>query len=156
MKVHVTPLSADFVTGVRSGGPDANGQPAERGISDGIGKPCRCCLETIPAGEEMLVLAARPFPEPQPYAELGPIFLCAKDCEPWSGEGLPPILQRSGDYLLKGYSQDFRIAYGTGQITPQNQVESYARALLDREDIAFVDVRSSTNNCYLARIPKAA
>ncbi len=155
MPISVNPLPTDFVAHIRAGGPDANGFPAERAVSDGVGKPCRCCLGNIPEGEEMLILAARPFPELQPYAELGPIFLCAKDCSPWQGDGLPPILTTSPDYLIKGYSADHRIVYGTGQITPQSELEGYAKDLLARDDIAFVDVRSSRNNCYLARIPAA-
>lgn len=140
-----------FVAGVRSGGPDANGQPAERTISDGVAKPCRSCLRDVPAGARMLVLSARPFPEPQPYAEQGPIFLCAAECEPWSGEGLPPILRTSPDYLVKAYSPDDRIAYGTGRITPADEIESYAAEVLDRDGIAYIDVRSARNNCFLTR-----
>lgn len=145
---------ADFVASIRAGGPDANGQPAERAISDGQGKPCRCCLSTVPAGDEMLILAARPFPKPQPYAEQGPIFFCAEDCAPWQGEGMPPILGVSPDYLVKAYSKDDRIIYGTGRITPQAQIEPYANTLFDRDDVAYIDVRSAVNNCFLTRIPR--
>ncbi len=144
----------EFVAQVRAGGPDANGQPAERVISDGQGKPCRCCLNTVPAGEEMLILAARPFPSPQPYAELGPIFLCARECTPWEGEGMPPILGHSTQYIVKAYGPDDRILYGTGRVTPKADVEPYANALFDREDVAYIDVRSAVNNCFLTRIPR--
>ena len=64
----------------RSGGMDANGQVPERIVSDGAGNPCRHCLKMIPKGAGMLVLAHRPFPALQPYAEVGPIFLCADAC----------------------------------------------------------------------------
>ncbi|RLJ41545.1 uncharacterized protein DUF1203 [Litoreibacter meonggei] len=147
-----TPYEQAFVDAVRAGGPDANGQPAEHAISDGHGKPCRCCLAQVPDGAAMLVLAARPFPEPQPYAELGPIFLCAKACAPYEDAGAPPILKSSPDYLLKAYSSDNRIIYGTGQITTCTQLESYAATLFDRADVAYIDVRSSRNNCFLTRI----
>lgn len=145
------PLDADFVAQVRAGGPDANGQPAERAISDGAGNPCRCCLRNIPAGEEMLILAARPFPALQPYAETGPVFLCAARCGAWDDDGVPPVLTTSSDYLLKGYSADHRIVYGTGRVTPVREIAGYARELLDRPDVAFVDIRSARNNCWQAR-----
>ncbi len=144
----------EFVEKVRAGGPDANGQTAECVISDGVGKPCRCCLNTVPAGDEMLILAARPFPAPQPYAEQGPIFLCAKDCTPWQEEGTPPILLVSKEYLMKAYSADDRIIYGTGRITPKEEVEPYTNTLFAREDVAYIDVRSAVNNCFLTRIPR--
>lgn len=149
-------LSTDVVRSLRAGGPDANGQTAERTISDGQGNPCRHCLGFVPEGEGMLICAHRPFGALQPYAETGPIFLCAGDCRRFAGEGLPPALLSSKDYLLKGYGPDERIRYGTGQVVPVTEVADYARQLLDRSDIAFVDVRSARNNCFLARIRKAA
>ena len=52
--------------------PDANGLP-ERHVSEGTG-PCRHCLGEIAGSAPYLILAHRPFPKPQPYAEVGPIF----------------------------------------------------------------------------------
>ena len=75
--MHFTPTRTDVVRAYQSGRPDTNGQEPERQISGGDRNPCRRCLPMIPKGAEMLVLAHRPFPAPQPYAELGPIFLCA-------------------------------------------------------------------------------
>lgn len=141
-----------FVDAVRVGGPDANGLPAERAVSDGKGKPCRCCLDQVPNGADMLVLSARPFPKLQPYAEQGPIFLCATDCAPFAGKMMPPIFTASASYLLKAYSPDNRIIYGTGKITPTGQVEEYASTLFARSDVAYIDVRSASNNCFLTRI----
>jgi len=67
----------------QSGGLDANGQAPERAVSNGNGNPCRHCLTFIPEGAPMLILAHRPFPDLQPYAETGPIFLCADTCSRW-------------------------------------------------------------------------
>ncbi|MEM7642433.1 MAG: DUF1203 domain-containing protein, partial [Pseudomonadota bacterium] len=83
------PYDPTFVAAIRAGGPDANGRPAERAISNGNGNPCRACLRNIDAGDPMLILAARPFPELQPYAETGPIFLHAEACAPWQDDGIP-------------------------------------------------------------------
>ena len=156
MTLNFAPYDAEFVTAIRAGGPDANGQPAEHAISDGAGNPCRSCLCDVPNGAAMLILAARPFPALQPYAETGPIFLCAEICTPWPGPGIPPILRTAPDYLLKAYSPDNRIIYGTGRIVPQAELETYAKALLKREDVAYVDVRSSRNNCFQTRISRAS
>lgn len=152
MTLTFLPYDADFVATVRAGGPDANGQPAEHAVSDGAGTPCRSCLDHVPEGKGMLILSARPFPAPQPYAEQGPIFLCAESCTPWAGAGLPPILTTSPDYLLKGYSADHRIVYGSGRIVLSAQIVPYAQELLSRPGIAYVDVRSARNNCFQTRI----
>ena len=146
-------MDSATVAALRAGGPDANGQPAERGaVSDGKGVPCRHCLHDTPAGEAYLILAHRPFPAPQPYAETGPIFLCAGDCARWQGAGVPPILTTSAEYLLKGYSADHRILYGTGRVVRREEVEGHAAGLLADPRVAFVDVRSARNNCFLLRI----
>ncbi|MCB2124092.1 MAG: DUF1203 domain-containing protein [Rhodobacteraceae bacterium] len=146
-------LDSALAADLRRGGPDANGQPAERGaISDGEGVPCRHCLSHVPAGREYLILAHRPFPAPQPYAETGPIFLCADDCGRWHGAGVPPILATSPDYLLKGYSADHRIVYGTGRVVPAADLAGYAAGLFEDPRVAFVDVRSARNNCFQCRI----
>jgi len=152
--MHFHPYDQAFVDVVRAGGPDANGQPAEHAISDGQGTPCRSCLNHVPKGQGMLILAARPFPEPQPYAELGPIFLCEAACEPWSGAGVPPIFQTSPDYLIKAYRADNRIYYGTGRIVPKQEIVSYAETLLSDPDVAYVDIRSARNNCFQARVTR--
>lgn len=152
MTLHFHPFSPDLSAQIRAGGADANGQRAERGISDGVATPCRSCLRDVPKGEGVLIFAARPFPTLQAYAETGPALLCHAACTPWPGTGKPPILGTSPDYLLKAYGRDDRIVYGTGRITPADDLESYARALLSRDDVAYVDVRSARNNCFLTRI----
>jgi Protein of unknown function (DUF1203) len=146
-------LPTDLVRAYRAGSPDANGMPPERAVSDGAGNPCRHCLRPIPRGAPMLVLAHRPFPAPQPYAEIGPIFLCAEACERWRGEGLPPIAT-APDHLVRGYSRDDRIRYGTGAVIATGALLDRAEALLARDDVAYVHVRSARNNCYQFRIDR--
>ncbi|MCX7888442.1 MAG: DUF1203 domain-containing protein [Rhodobacteraceae bacterium] len=157
MRLEFQPIPTATVAAIRAGGPDANGQPAERGhVSDGTGVPCRHCLRHTPAGRGYLILAHRPFPAPQPYAETGPVFLCEDACEAWSGEGVPEILRTAPDYLIKAYSADHRIVYGTGRIVARDALEDRAAALFADPRIAFVDVRSARNNCFQTRILRAA
>jgi len=80
MQLTYLPYDPDWVVQLRTGGVDAYGNPAECSISDGTGNPCRHCLNDIPKGTEMLICAARPFPDPQPYAETGPIFCVQTVC----------------------------------------------------------------------------
>jgi len=72
-------LPTDIAAAYRAGGRDAFGNPPERKLSDGDGNPCRHCLRNISEGAEMLVLAHKPFEGTHPYAEVGPIFLCASE-----------------------------------------------------------------------------
>lgn len=145
-------LESAIVRDLRGGGRDAYGSRPEQVCATGQGNPCRHCLDFVAEGAGMLILAHRPFGAMQPYAETGPIFLCARDCGRWSGAGVPPILSGSADYLLKGYCRQERIVYGTGRVVLREDLLDYAASLLTREDIAFVDVRSARNNCFQCRI----
>ena len=142
------------VRALQAGGPDANCQMPERTISPGGNIPCRHCLRDIPEGAPMLILAHRPFPDAQPYAETGPIFLCADACERHAEADLPELVKTRESYLVKGYTQDDRILYGTGAIVPCPDLSAYASGLLEKEEIAYVHVRSATNNCYQFRIDR--
>lgn len=156
MPIKFQALPTEAVRALQAGGPDANGKLPERKISDGNGNPCRHCLSEIPEGAEMLVLAYRPFPALQPYAELGPIFLCAEPCERWpDAETIPTLYNGRESVLLKGYTEEDRILYGTGQVVPVAEVERTAGEILARRGVAYVHMRSSTNNCYHCRIERA-
>lgn len=140
----------------QGGAPDAYGRAPERRISDGVGVPCRHCLRTVPAGAPYLVLAYRPFPAMQPYAETGPIFLCAGECERAPDSDVMPDLFRAGtEWLLRGYGHDERIVYGTGAVTAKKDICTRAHALLQRDDVAYLHMRSASNNCYQVRIERA-
>jgi hypothetical protein len=153
MTVKFSPVRTDIARAYQAGGADANGQVPERQISDGGGNPCRHCLQMIPAGVEMLVLAHRPFPAPQPYAEIGPVFLCADPCEAGGGAEVPEMLA-SPDYIVRGYGANDRIVYGTGAVVPTVRIIAEAQVRLYDPRVAYVHVRSARNNCYQCRIDR--
>lgn len=157
MTIAFTPIPTATVRAYQAGGPDANGQLPERAVSDGPGTPCRHCLKNIPAGAGMLILAHRPFPALQPYAELGPIFLCAdpETCHaPDASADVPEVLA-SPEYIVRGYSAEDRIVYGTGAVVPTPRIPAEAEARLADPRVAYVHVRSARNNCYQVRIDRA-
>lgn len=153
MSFHFTPIPTETVRAYQAGGLDANGQPPERAVSDGNGIPCRHCLRMVPAGAAFLVLAHRPFPAPQPYAELGPIFLCADACAAGGGTALPEVLN-APDFIVRGYSAADRIIYGTGGVIATDRITDRAAELLADPAVAYVHVRSARNNCYQVRIDR--
>ena len=149
-----TALPTPIVQAYRDGAPDAHGNPPERKRSPGAGHPCRHCLRNIPEGAEMLVLAHKPFDGTHPYAEVGPIFLCADACTRHTGDADPEVLTTSPDYLVKGYSADDRIVYGTGAITPTPELADRIAAIFADPAVTAIHVRSARNNCYLARVDR--
>ncbi len=152
--IRFAPIPTETVRALQAGGLDAYGMAPERQVSDGGGNPCRHCLGMIAQGAGMLVLAHRPFPALQAYAETGPIFLCADPCPAGGGEALPAMLA-SPDYILRGYGADDRIVYGTGGVVPTAAIPTRAAELFTDARVAYVHVRSARNNCYQCRIDKA-
>lgn len=151
MSVRFSAMPTEIARAYQRGGLDANGQGPEHRISDGNGVPCRHCLRMVPRGAPYLVLAHRPFETLQPYAEVGPIFLCANECDPGSvADVLPPFLV-AASYIVRGYDPDERIVYGTGRVTPTPEIIASCERLLARPGIAFVHIRSATNNCFHVR-----
>jgi hypothetical protein len=150
-------MPSELAAAYRAGAADANGQAPERRISDGDGVPCRHCLGYVEEGAPYLVLAYRPFPAPQPYAELGPVFIHAEECPAYDpSRGLPPRHQGGGSQqILRGYGRDDRIVYGTGVVVEPEAIEDEAEAILRRDDVAYVHMRSATNNCFTLKIERA-
>ncbi|TPN66644.1 DUF1203 domain-containing protein [Mesorhizobium sp. B1-1-1] len=154
MTIQFKALPTQDVRALQRGGPDAYGNTPERKVSDGDGMPCRHCLKNIADGDDYLILAYRPFPKLQPYAETGPIFLHAQECERAAeSQALPEILD-SPDYIVRGYGTDDRIVYGSGGVIATDAIAARAEALLERDEIAYVHVRSARNNCFQCRIER--
>ena len=137
----------------QNGKADANGQIPEYAISDGAGNPCRHCLTNIPKGTPMLILGYRPFPAPQPYAEIGPIFLCAHTCtRHTNSQAMPDMLKNNDELLLRGYDLQNRIVYGTGKVLKTNQIKDAVNTGFDNPVIRYFHLRSASNNCFQAKI----
>ena len=141
-------LPSAEVARIRTGRRDAYGLAVEEHISDGNAYPCRHCLDETPTGAAYLILAHRPFETVNAYTETGPIFLCAEGCRPAQPSAEVPAILRAPTFLVRGYTGEERIRYGTGQVVRTDEIASKAEDILRDPDIAFVDVRSAANNCF--------
>jgi len=150
-------MPTDVARAYQKGEPDANGHPPERAIAVGQGNPCRHCLTSIKEGDEMLVLAYRPFDELQPYAELGPIFLHASACERFDPQGgIPAMFDRWDLLIVRGYNKDNRIQYDTADHVPVDELENYCKSALQNDEVAYLHVRTPRFNCFECRIERAS
>ena len=68
---------------------------------------------------------------------------------------MPEVLGVSPEYLIKGYTADQRIKYGTGAIVPVAKTTDRLKELFSDAEVSFVDVRSAKNNCWLTRVKRA-
>ena len=143
------------VLALQAGGPDAHGQMPERQISDGDGVPCRHCLTRVAKGEPYLVLAYRPFPGGQPYAETGPIFLHAELCPRFEGTGtVPEILTERPEFVMRGYDARDRIVYESCTIAPGDRILEDAGRLLEMPRVEYLHVRARASTCYQCRVER--
>jgi len=156
MSLHYSGMPSELAAAYRAGAPDANGQAPERRVSTDGDEPCRHCLGTVGVGEAFLTLAYRPFDRLQPYAELGPVFIHADECAAHDpAQGFPARERKGSGRILRGYGADDRIVYGTGTVVANADIETEATAILGRPDVAYVHMRSATNNCFTLRIDRA-
>jgi hypothetical protein len=156
MSIRISALESPLVQSLQNGGLDANGHKPERHVSNGGMMPCRHCLTDIEAGEPYLILAHRPFPKAQPYAEQGPIFLHAESCARHPDiTDIPALFLERASYLIRGYGADDRIVYGTGKIVAPTAMADAAEEMFADARVAYIHVRSASNNCYQARIDRA-
>lgn len=154
MKLQVQGLPTEYAKLTRADGLDANGQTALRRPAEGLANPCRHCLQLIAPGEEMLILAYRPFDRPQPYAEVGPIFLHAGDCQRYDRDHLPDWFRYLQPALVRGYGRDDWIRYETANVLPGAQLDEACRTILSDPSVAYVHIRSKYN-CFQCRVDRA-
>jgi hypothetical protein len=153
MELRVRGIPSDEVDRIRGGGPDANGQPALLRVAEGVANPCRHCLTLIAEGDAKLVLAYRPFPRLQPYAETGPIFLHQRACERYDRAELPGWFAFLEPAIVRGYGEDDWIRYETGQVVPGRALAAACGSILSDPAIAYVHVRSKYN-CFQCRVER--
>jgi len=146
-------MPSEIARALWQGGTDAYGNQPDRTVSDGVGVPCRHCLRPVEKGAAYLILAYRPFPEKQAYAETGPIFLHGSPCSRYEKVGeMPAMFWKGSQFLLRAYNAENRIIYGTGAVVAVGDLEATARQLLANPDAAYLHLRSSQYNCFLCRI----
>ena len=155
-KLKVVAMPTEHARAYQHGALDANGQKPERHTSTGFGNPCRHCLKNIEEGEDMLILAYRPFDALQPYAEVGPVFLHAKECERHEEDaGMPAMFEHWGTLLVKGYGSTDRIQYHSFRHIPGADMADQCSEMLQDSSVKYLHVRTSQFNCFQCRVELA-
>lgn len=153
MTMRFLPIKTETANALRHGTDSYGLLPEMVVASTGRNTPCRHCLDQVPEGRPYLIAAYRPFDDLNPYAEAGPVFLCSDYCAA-GGPEFPAAMLTSPAYIVRGYSPDERIIYGTGAVVPTNGIEAYCEDLLTRPEIAFLHIRSASNNCFHCRVER--
>ncbi len=153
MAIKFIALETEYVRKLQNGGVDDYGNIPHRATSNGVGVPCRHCMEMVGEGEEYLVLAHRPFSSEQPYAETGPILLHAKECDraPETSD-LPQMYEDGKKFILRGYRPNDWINYDFAKVVPLDQVRGAAETMLAQDDVSYLHMRSAECNCFHCRV----
>ncbi len=108
--------------------------------------PCRSCL-TIPSSPESLILLSyQPLPDRNPYAEIGPIFVHARDCKPYELLDSFPEDFAGRELILRAYNYDGEIS--DAMIGAPGKIPALAARLLSDPNVHEVHVRHLSYTCY--------
>lgn len=115
--------------------------------------PCRLCLRISKEPEDFILLSYQPLPDTGPYAEIGPIFIHASDCEPYTNEETFPSDFAERPLVLRVYDAAGTI-YDALVAEPGTAPERAAQ-FLDNPEIAEVHVRHVSYTCFDFKIVRA-
>ena len=114
--------------------------------------PCRSCLRISKEPEDLILLSYQPLPDTNPYAEIGPIFIHARECVPYhSGDFPADFLDR--ELVVRAYGHDGRIA--DALVAAPGDAEGAAAGFLANDRIAEAHVRHRSYTCFDFKIVRA-
>jgi hypothetical protein len=115
--------------------------------------PCRVCLRIDKEPNEFLLMSYQPLPDTGPYAEIGPIFIHARECEPYSDLDSLPEDFRTRRLVLRAYSGAGAIVDAV--VAEPGEAEMRAREFFERDEIAEIHVRHTSYTCFDFKIVRA-
>ncbi len=148
----VMPLDPALVRRMRGGGVDVRG--AEATVRrDASPHQCRSCLRLTAPDEEYLLFSHRPFTLDSAYAEVGPIFIHRRECEPYApGAGYPAEMPRK-TATLRAYGETDQIV--DAEVVTDGDTDSAIDRLLADPQVAYLHARNADWGCYIFRIERA-
>ncbi len=115
--------------------------------------PCRVCLRISNEPEDLILLSYQPLADTGPYAEVGPIFIHAHACEPYSDVESFPADFEQRSLVLRAYDYAGRIY--DADVTAPGHARERAEAFLSNADVAQVHVRHTSYTCFDFKILRA-
>jgi len=139
---------------VRSGHDDLDNPIAPRPVEGW--EPLRCCLRLAGAGDDIALVAYRPFEQRSVWSEVGPVFVHLSGCPGYAdGRRLPDQL-RSGPRVLRTYHADGSMSYDDIAVVPHGEdLEAVLLDLLSRPTVGLVHVRSAEAQCFTYEVRAA-
>ena len=149
-QLRYVPIPHDLVDEVRRTRKDRHGHDVEIVVANG---PCRSCLRYSDADEPFILMSYRPLPDRNPYAEVGPVFIHAAPCTPYSEQTTFPETFAHRPLVLRAYDDNGFIV--TAEVAAAGDAPHVAAALLAEPNVAEVHVRHVSYTCYDFKIVRA-
>jgi hypothetical protein len=97
-------------------------------------------------------MAYQPFPSRQPYAEIGPIFIHERDCQPYTDVHTYPQEFPRNAVILRAYNDADQIVAAKPVL--ERRVEDVIVEMFNDETIAYLHTRNLSYGCYMFRVER--
>jgi hypothetical protein len=156
-KFKVVPLSKEFADRIRKTRKDEFGNEVMEQLATGYG-PCRVSLAPfVPGSDRRLVFSHSPFEKQNAYNQNGPIFIHAKEVEPYGDiHRFPPVIKADPENFpltLIGYSRDQRMVF-TKLVGNADVDELIARIFEENPKVEFLHARNAEAGCFICKIER--
>jgi hypothetical protein len=158
-RVHAIPSST--LAEIRLAGQDQFGNELIPIVDADGGAPLRCCLRRSAPGEQVYLIAYRPFSRPGPYAEAGPVFVHASACPGYGANNAYPAGYRDWPPMVfRPYRHHAEldcdaIAYDAIEIGGGDTAETLIRTIFADPTINFIHTRNVHAGCFMFGITRA-
>jgi len=150
----VQALSCDRLEAIKYSGTDDGGNCVFPARTAQGGEPLRCCLKIARPGEQILLVAYRPFNKPSPYAETGPVFVHAESCAGYRRYDLYPDEFRGRPQVFRCYDTDGNIVGGRFA-EPTDDVEAVIEELFADPTVEYIHTRNVVYGCYMLELRRS-
>lgn len=157
-RFRIVPFSKEYAERIRQSRKDEFGNDVVEQIAAGYG-PCRVSLAPFKPGvDSRLLFSHSPFTKRNAFDQNGPVFIHAKEVEPYSNiHRFPPAIKADKvnfPLSLIGYSADQRMVY-TRLVGDADVDELIVRIFDEHPEVEFLHARNAEACCYICRIERA-
>jgi len=133
---------------------DDFGHRIERLTSDRT-YPCRHCLREASASNGMLLFS---YHTPKPHSVYGQptaVFMCAYDCERFDAPNTIADIINNRLVSFRAFRSDGMMIYDANRIAESGNYDPIVRAILARDDVAYINAHTAKAGCLLCHIARA-
>jgi hypothetical protein len=115
--------------------------------------PCRHCLRTFAVGTDRRILFTYDrFAGVETLPQPGPVYVHAEDCTHYSEDAGFPEELRGSPRTLEAYARGRRLI--AQEYVADGKFEPIVEQLLERQDVDYIQVNSTTAGCYTFRVER--